>query len=65
MQLFDQKIGENVEVKGEISEAKLKLSQEVSVLVLINPVLDKIKELIPGHFDDDLIEEAKKKIAAL
>lgn len=66
MQLFDTKVaGDKVELKGEISGAKLVLTQQVDMLTLLAPALDKIKELIPGHFDDDLIEEAKVKLAAL
>lgn len=65
MQLVDKKIGENVEVGAKIEDSKLKLEVDVALLQFAGPLLDKIADLIPGHFEDALIAEAKVKLAAL
>lgn len=65
MELVDQKLGNSGEVKVKIENAQLQVVAALNLSVLAGPVLDKIAELIPGHFEDGLIQEAKDKIAAL
>lgn len=66
MNLFDTKVAnDNVELKGEIDAASLVLTQKISLLPLVEPVLNKLKDIIPGHFDDDLIDQAIAKVKAL
>jgi hypothetical protein len=66
MQIFSTKVaGDKVELKGELTEKlELQLSQTVSLEPLLAPALKKIAELIPGHFDDDLIAAALPKLEA-
>lgn len=65
MDLVKQKIGENVEASAKIEDAKLKLELDVSILAVAGPLLDKVAELIPGHFEDGVIAAAKQKLADL
>lgn len=65
MMLVDQKINDNVEVKVEAVDAKIKASVEFAYLIVAGPMLDKIAELIPGHFEDALIASAKAKLVEL
>lgn len=66
MKIVDNKeIVKNVHVDLEIANAQLALAVKLDVLVVAGPVLDKIADLIPGHFEDGLIAEAKVKLAEL
>lgn len=68
MEVVDKKIGENLEVKVEIAEAQVKLEVDLSLLPLVQLVADKLKEIIPGHIEDALLDSAvealKAKLAA-
>lgn len=65
MDLVKHVIGAGIDASARIEDAKLKLELDVGLLVVAGPLLDKIAALIPGHFEDALIEEAKKKLADL
>ncbi len=66
MKIVDNKeVVKNVHVDVEVADAQLKALVAVDVVVIAGPLLDKIAELIPGHFEDGLIAEAKAKLAAL
>ncbi len=66
MKIVDNKeVVKNVHVDVELADAQIKASVAVDVLLVAGPVLDKIAELIPGHFEDALIAEAKVKLAEL
>lgn len=65
MDLGKQKIGQYSEASEKFEDGKLKLEVDVSALALAGPFLDKIHSLLPGHFADSLIEEAKQKLADL
>jgi hypothetical protein len=66
MKIVDNKeVAKNVHLDVELANAQLAVAMKLDVLVVAGPILDKIAELIPGHFEDGLIEEAKKKLAEL
>jgi hypothetical protein len=65
MKLVDKEVTPGVHVVVELADAKLKAGAEVDIKVLLVPALDKIAELIPGHFEDSVIAEAKEKLALL
>jgi hypothetical protein len=65
MELGKQKLGAYVEASEKLEDGKLKLELDISFLAVAGPVLDKLAELIPGHFEDALIAEAKQKLAEL
>lgn len=62
MELVDKKIGENVEAKIELADAKVKLEVDLSLLPLAKLVAEKLKAIIPGHIEDALLDSA---VAAL
>lgn len=66
MKIVDNKeVAKNVHVDVALENAQLKASVALDVLVVAGPILDKVAELIPGHFEDGLIAEAKVKLAEL
>lgn len=60
MKLFDVKVAsDKIELKGDVDASmNVVLSQTLSIEPFLIPALNKIKALIPGHFDDDLIDAA-------
>lgn len=65
MKLFDVEVAKNVHASGELTAGQLVLAQKLDVVVLAKPLFEKIKELIPGHFEDGLLDSALEKLAAL
>jgi hypothetical protein len=66
MKLFSTKVAQDkVELDGEIDASlNVVLTQKVSLEPLMIPVLNKLKSIIPGHFDDDAIDAAVKLLEA-
>lgn len=65
MKLIDQEVVKNVHLKAEVVNAQLQVGVALDLIAVAGPLLDKIADLIPGHFEDGLIAEAKKKLAEL
>jgi hypothetical protein len=65
MDLLEKQLGKHVELKLGLEGGELKLAAEIAIVDIMGPLLDKVKELIPGHFDDALIDAAKEKLAEM
>ncbi len=68
MEIVDQKIGSEGEVKVELIDKKLKVTVtyvgtdatgEVSLAINAKAFLDKLKAVIPGSLDDYIIDAAE------
>ncbi len=66
MKIVDNvEVAKNVHLDLELANAQLALAVKLDVLVVAGPILDKIAEILPGHFEDPVIAEAKVKLAEL
>lgn len=64
MELGKQKLGQYVDAEEKFEDGKLKIELQVSAAALLVPALEKLKEVLPGHFEDALIDAAIEKLKA-
>lgn len=66
MKIVDNKeVAKNVHLDVGIEGGNLVIAEKIALVAVAGPLLDKIAELIPGHFEDAIIAEAKKKLEDL
>ena len=66
MKIVDNKeVAKNVHLDVGIEGGNLVIAEKIALVAVAGPLLDKIAELIPGHFEDAIIPEAKKKLEDL
>lgn len=65
MDVVTKEIGKDLDLKLALDDGKVKLSAELDLLALVEPVLLKLKEKIPGEIDDKIIDAVIAKVKEL